>query len=144
MPPRRSAVRVWILRHNRCSPLGPGLQLKGPSVIIDSTGQTTLDPTAILDGTSVSIASGQISLALTDPGNLQSGGGLVLSGTALQSLQSGAQTLSLLSYSSIDTYGAGQIGQNTLANLAIHAAEIRGFNQGERHRPVCRAKHSPR
>ena len=52
-------------------------------------------------------------------------------GDGLQSLQGGAQTLSLLSYSSIDTYGMGQIGQSTLANLTIHAAEIRGFNQGD-------------
>jgi len=111
--------------------IGAGVQLVGPNVIADSTGETTIDPGAILSGTSVSIASGQISLALTDPGNLQSVGGLVLSGTALKSLQSDAQALTLLSYSSIDTYGTGQIGDGTLANLAIHAAEIRGFNQGD-------------
>ncbi|MEI6083057.1 MAG: filamentous hemagglutinin N-terminal domain-containing protein, partial [Verrucomicrobiota bacterium] len=111
--------------------IGAGAKLQGPNVIIDSTGNTTLDPAAILNGTSVSIASGRISLALTDPGNLQSVGGLILSGTALQSLQSGAQALSLLSYSSIDTYGTGQIGQDTFASLALHAAEIRGFNQGD-------------
>ena len=111
--------------------IGAGTQLGGPSVIVDSTGETTLDPGAIVNGKSVAIASGQISLALTDPGNLQSVGGLILSGTALQSLQGGAQTLSLSSYSSIDTYGVGQIGQGSLANLAIHAAEIRGFNQGD-------------
>jgi filamentous hemagglutinin family protein len=111
--------------------IGAGVQLKGSSLIIDSTGQTTLDPGAILNGKSIAIASGQISLALNDPGNLQSVGGLVLSGTALQTLQSGAQSLSLSSYSSIDTYGTGQIGQNALVNLNIHAAEIRGFNQDD-------------
>ncbi len=111
--------------------IGDGAQLRGASVTVDSTGETAIDPGAILNGTSIAIASGQISLALTDPGNLQSVGGMVLSGTALQSLQSSAQSLSLLSYSSIDTYGTGQIGQGTLANLAIHAAEIRGFNQGD-------------
>jgi len=111
--------------------IGAGAQLIGLSVTIDSTGLTTLDPSAVLRATSVSIASGQISLALTDPGNLQSVGGLILSGTALQSLQSGAQSLSLLSYSSLDTYGTGQIGDGALADLAIHAPEIRGFNQGD-------------
>ena len=110
--------------------IGAGAQLKGSAILLDSTGQTTLNPSAILNGKSVAISSGQISLALTDPGNLQSVGGLVLAGTALQTLQGSAQTLSLLSYSSLDTYGVGQIGQSTLANLAIHAAEIRGFNQG--------------
>ncbi len=111
--------------------IGAGAQLVGPTVIIDSTGETSLDPGATLKGSSIAISSGQISLALTDPGNLQSVGGLILSGSALQSLQSGAQALSLVSYSSIDTYGMGQIGQGTLANLDIHAAEIRGFNQGD-------------
>ena len=111
--------------------IGAGAQLVGHSIIIDSTGETTIDPSVILNGTSVAIASGRISLALTDPGNLQSVGGLVLSGTALQTLQGGAQSLSLSSYSSIDTYGTGQIGQDTLVNLNIHAAEIRGFNQGD-------------
>lgn len=110
--------------------IGAGAQLVGAGVVIDSTGQTSLDPSATLKGTSVSIASGQISLALNNPGDLQSVGGLILSGTALQSLQSGAQSLSLLSYSTLDTYGTGQIGDDTLANLAIHAADIRGFNQG--------------
>ena len=109
--------------------IGAGAQLKGANIIIDSTGLTTIDPSAIVNGIATAIASGQISLALTGPGNLQSVGGLILSGTALQTLQNGAQTLSLLSYSSIDTYGVGQIGQSTLANLALHAAEIRGFNQ---------------
>jgi filamentous hemagglutinin family protein len=109
--------------------IGAGAQIAGASVVIDSTGQTTLDPSATLKGSSVSIASGQISLALTDPGSLQSVGGLILSGTALQSLQSDAQSLSLVSYSSLDTYGTGQIGDGALANLAIHAADIRGFNQ---------------
>jgi len=110
--------------------IGAGAQLKGAAILLDSTGQTTLDPSAILNGKSVTIACGQISLALANPGNLQSIGGLVLAGTALQTLQGNAQTLTLLSYSTLDTYGAGQIGQSTLANLALHAAEIRGFNQG--------------
>jgi filamentous hemagglutinin family protein len=111
--------------------IGAGVQLKGPNLIIDSTGETTLDPGAVLNAKSIAIASGQISLALNDPGSLQSVGGLILSGTALQTLQSGAQSLSLSSYSSIDTYGTGQIGQDALVNLNIHAAEIRGFNQGD-------------
>ncbi len=45
----------------------------------------------------------------------------------LQSLLQ-AQSLSLLSYSSIDVYGTGQVGSAGLANLALNAGEIRGFN----------------
>ena len=111
--------------------VGAGSQLKGANIIIDSTGLTTVDPSANVNGKSIAIASGRISLALTDPGNLQSVHGLILSGAALQSLQGEAAALSLLSYSTLDTYGVGQIGQSTLANLTIHAPEIRGFNQGD-------------
>ena len=66
--------------------------------------------------------------------NVGNPSGLVLSSQTLASLQNGAQSLSLLSYSSIDIYGAGDIGavdstgQPTLVNLALHAGEIRGFD----------------
>jgi filamentous hemagglutinin family protein len=111
--------------------IGAGAKLSGQSVIIDSTSETLLDPGAVLQAASIAIGSGQISLALTDPGNLDSISGLILSGAALESLQANAQALSLLSYSSIDTYGSGQIGQGNLANLSLHAGAIRGFNQGD-------------
>jgi hypothetical protein len=60
--------------------------------------------------------------------------GLVLYSSVLQNLEGSARALSLLSYSSFDIYGIGQVGgidsvgQPEVASLALHAAEIRGFN----------------
>jgi len=62
------------------------------------------------------------------PWTLQPTTGLILSNIALQTLQTAAASLSLLSYSSIDLYGSGQIGSPAFLSLALHAAEIRGFN----------------
>ena len=109
--------------------VGAGSILSGGTVTLDSTSATSLDPTASLLGQTINLNSGQISLALTNPGSLQPTTGLVLSGTALASLQS-AKALSLLSYSSLDIYGTGQVGSASLGNLELHAAEIRGFNTG--------------
>src|SRR5262249_20246471 len=99
----------------------------------DSTRATTLDPTATLATKSLSLGSGQISLALGNSSPVSTGSGLVLSGATLQGLQT-AQSLSLLSYSTIDIYGSGQIGgrdssgQPTLANFALRAGSLRGFD----------------
>ncbi len=108
--------------------IGAGATISGASVIIDSTAATSLDPLATLSGDSIALDSGQVSLVLDNPGDLQPTTGLVLSGPALASLQQSAQSLSLLSYSSLDLYGTGQIGSLAVANLALHAGNIRGFN----------------
>ncbi len=116
--------------------VGANAKLSGTSVTLDSTGATSLDSSAVLAGSAVALDSGQISLQLTTPGPLQPTTGLVLSGGALQTLQTGAQSLSLLSYTSLDLYGTGEVGalgaggQPLVASLALHAAEIRGFNAG--------------
>ncbi len=109
--------------------VGAGVQLTGNSVILDSTSGTTLSPAAKLNAGAVSLNSGRISLELAGAGTLPSDAGLVLAGDALSSLQQ-AKSLSLLSYSTVDIYGTGQVGTTSLANLAIHAGEIRGFNTG--------------
>ena len=112
--------------------IGAGAKVSGASLILDSSSATSIDPTAMVSGKSVYIDSGQISLQL---GNLGDPSGLVLSSETLQSLESGAQSLSLLSYSSIDIYGTGDVGaldssgNATLVSLALHAGEIRGFDQ---------------
>jgi filamentous hemagglutinin len=109
--------------------IGAGVLLSGASVTLDSTYGTSLSPTASLLGQTVNLNSGQISLALNNPGVLQPTAGLVLAGAALANLQS-ATSLNFLSYSSLDIYGTGQVGSAGLANLGIHAAQIRGFNTG--------------
>jgi hypothetical protein len=117
--------------------IGANVQLAGANITLDSTGATLLDPSATLKGDAIALNSGQISLELNHPGSLQPTAGLVLSGQALQALQNSAKSLSLLSYSSIDIYGTGQVGgsldasgQYPVESLALSAAEIRGFNNG--------------
>ncbi|MEI7953522.1 MAG: filamentous hemagglutinin family protein [Verrucomicrobiota bacterium] len=112
-----------------------GAKLIGTALILDSTSGTSLSSSAILTGSSVSMNSGQVSIQLDNPGALwlsggQASRGLVLSGTALSSLQASVNSLSLLSYSSMDLYGSGSIGGANVASMALHAAEIRGFNTG--------------
>jgi len=106
--------------------IGAGAQIIGNSLTLDSTYATTLDATAILRGSSINLNSGQISLQFDTPGALQPTVGLVLTGTALQNLTN-ATSLSLLSYSSIDIYGTGSFIMD--GSLALHAGQIRGFNQ---------------
>ncbi|MDD5348928.1 MAG: filamentous hemagglutinin family protein [Chthoniobacteraceae bacterium] len=117
--------------------IGDGARLSGNSVILDSTYATNLSSSAIIGGKFVSLNSGQISLdfeSLGKDGLKETGGkstvGLVLSGDVLQTLVGSVQTLSLLSYSSVDIYGSGSVGNESFEKLAIHAADIRGFDTG--------------
>ena len=107
--------------------IGGGARIAGKSIILDSTFATSLDSTAKLRGDVISLNSGQISLQLDNPGELQPTVGLVLAGRALAGLEN-TRSLSLLSYSSVDIYGSGEF--STEGKLALHAAEIRGFNSG--------------
>ena len=117
--------------------IGAGALLSGAGLTLDSTYATFLDPGAQLIGNAVSLNSGQISLEFEGQGlaDLKKTAGkttvgLVLSGQALRTVMASSKSLSLLSYSSIDLYGAGQVGDATFESLELHAAEIRGFNPG--------------
>lgn len=109
--------------------VGAGVVITGSSITLDSTSALSLDTTAALNGQALNIDSGRISVQLTTPGALQASPGLVLAGQVLQSVQQAA-SLSLLSYSSLDVYGTGQVGSSAMTALALHAGEIRGFNNG--------------
>jgi filamentous hemagglutinin len=114
--------------------IGANAQLTGKSIIVDSTSGTLLDPGAALSGAHVSLGSGQIDIVLSGKGPAPGGTALVLSGVALRDLQTIAESVSLLSYSSIDLFGNGQLGAldaNGLPvanSLALHASEIRGMD----------------
>jgi filamentous hemagglutinin len=111
--------------------VGAGAVIRGGSgLTFDSTGVTTLDEAASFGGQNLTIDSGRISLQLASPGELQPDAGLVLTDAILASLQQSAGTLSLLSYSSIDIYGAGQVGSASVGGFALHAPVFRGFNTG--------------
>ncbi|HEY0340736.1 MAG TPA: hypothetical protein VGC34_08030, partial [Steroidobacteraceae bacterium] len=114
--------------------IGAGASITGAGLILDSTSASTLDPSANLSGETVSIDSGQINLVLD---NSEPAAGLVLSSSVLAGLQGSVQALSLLSYSSIDIYGSGEIGgaadnsgNYPIQSFALHAGEITGENGG--------------
>ncbi|MEY3896642.1 MAG: hypothetical protein RLZZ214_2162 [Verrucomicrobiota bacterium] len=107
-----------------------GSRLTGGIVILDSTNATTLDPAARITATNVGLSSRRISIRLNNPGLLNADSGLVLSGAALDGIQSSAKGLALLSYSGIDIYGEGSIGTSGFESLSLQAASIRGFNTG--------------
>jgi len=116
--------------------VGADAHVSGLNLTLDSTAATGFDASAFITGNAVSLNSGQISLLLDDAGTVGTTSGLVLSGTSLTNLQSNANALSLLSYSSIDIYGHGQIGgvgadnRPSISSLELHAAALRGFNTG--------------
>jgi filamentous hemagglutinin len=105
--------------------IGTLAHVSGASVTLDSSNATTLDLSAVLSGQALNLNSGRISIQLNNPGALQPSPGLVLGGTLLSNLQA-ASALSLLSYSAIDLYGTGTFAAT--GSLALHAAEIRAFN----------------
>jgi len=109
--------------------IGAGADISGGSIILDSSAGTRLSATADLSADSYAIQSGHITLKLDNAGALGANPGLVLSGGALSDLQDGS-SLSLLSYSSIDIYGTGEVGTSDLGRLSLNAGSIRGFNQG--------------
>ena len=102
------------------------------SVIIDSTNGMALNSTTTFSAGAVAFNSGQISVQFPDAGSLrlQSGGqpttGLVLSGASLNALQLSGASLSLLSYSSLDFYGSGQLGNASASSFILHTPEIYG------------------
>jgi filamentous hemagglutinin family protein len=114
--------------------VGADTRLTGESITLDSTSGTVFDPRAGLFGSHVSLGAGLIDVVLSGAGPANGGTALVLSGAELRDLQASAQSLSLLSYSSIDLYGSGQLGEVggdglPIANsLALHAAEVQGID----------------
>lgn len=109
--------------------VGAGAALTGSSLTLDSSKATDLSAKARLRGRAVNLQSGQISLRLDDAPDLLPTDGLVLAGRALRGLAT-AESISLLSYSSLDIYGEGEFGSPRLGNLSLHAGQIRGFNDG--------------
>ncbi len=107
--------------------IGAHAHLLGANILLDSTANTTLDPTAILRGDSISLNSGRISVLLDGTAPLPAAPGLVLGGKVLEGLR-GADRLSLLSYSTLDLYGAGTL--RVAGALELHASDLRGFETG--------------
>jgi hypothetical protein len=104
--------------------IGANSLLGGGSVILDSTHATHLDSTAGLNTQALTLGSGRIDIQL--PGSAADLSGtqdLVLSGKILQDAQQ-VSSLTLTSYTTIDIYGAGEFGSESLKNLALQSAGI--------------------
>ena len=108
---------------------GNASTLTGTSLFLDSTAATSLDSGTILIGSAITLSSGELSIALENPGTIAPTTGLILAGNALSTLLSNTSALTLRSYSNLNLYGTGQIGSNTFQNLTLQAANLRGLNQ---------------
>jgi len=104
--------------------ISAGVVLNGAGITLDSTYASSLNPTASLISSGIALSSGQISIRFENPGPLQPTIGLVLEGNTLATFEA-AKFRSLLSYSSIDLYGSGQLGSRTVGDLTLSAGEIR-------------------
>ncbi len=122
--------------------IGAGASISGIAVTLDSTSAATIDPTAVLDqnpnvkAQELSLSSGALSLQVDPNVSVASAPGLVLTSSALQSLATLVDGLSLSSYSSVNLYGAGSIGALTsgnkpvIQNLTLQGAGIFGYDNG--------------
>ena len=112
--------------------IGAEAQISGRSVLLDSTYGTKLDPTAVLTAQALTLGSGQISIVFGDASGLLTGSvvnpHLVLSGNLLTQAQA-TQYLTLQSYRTIDIYGTGTFGSETLGSLKLLAGGLRGYEQ---------------
>jgi filamentous hemagglutinin family protein len=119
-----------------------GTQLKGASIICDSAGSSSIDPTASIQAASIGIAAGSFALVLDpilEPQSVTSGfevpGTLVLSGGIIDQLAK-SSVLNITSGSTLDFYGStsgingGTFGSDSMLFLGLHAGEIRGFDLG--------------
>ena len=113
--------------------IGANTRIAGAGVILDSTYGTSLDPSALLEAGTLVLGSGQISI-LFDQSLANLAGSvvsphLVISGQFLEDVQQ-VDALVLNSYRTIDLYGAGTFGSESLETLSLFAAGIRGYDQG--------------
>ncbi len=107
-------------------------------VVLDSTNLTSLASSVNLSADQLDLNSGMISVVLPNLATPISSpiSGLVLSSQALGTLQQSVQGLSLLSYSTFDIWGSGDIGAPAsggtyaVQSLTLSAPEIRGFDNG--------------
>lgn len=106
-----------------------GARVSGAGVTLDSSSASDLDAGAIINAQAYHLSAGKISVLLDQPGILEAEPGLTLGGTVLAGLQ-GARSLSLLSYSTLDFYGSGQLGTAATQSLTLSAATLRGLNTG--------------
>jgi len=108
--------------------IGENVTFAGSSVILDSSSSLQMTPSTKLNAPSVILNARAVALVLDN--NLiadDSSGRVVLAGTALDGLAA-SKNLNITSYSTLDIYGAGSFGSDSMESLGLHAGKIRGFN----------------
>lgn len=113
--------------------IGAGASIQGASIILDSTSAMNLDPATVLKTQALTLGSGQISIVFDNaPGPLEGSmvnSHLVLAGDLLDRAQQ-VRSLTLQTYRTLDLYGSGVFGSETLESLVLQGGGIRGYQQG--------------
>lgn len=111
--------------------IGGNARISGGSVLLDSSAGTAIAESATISAGALGLNSGRISLVLDEAADASAAGGLILSGAALDVALGSANSLSLLSYSTIDLFGAGTVGSADFKSLSITAPALRRFGSGD-------------
>jgi filamentous hemagglutinin family protein len=98
-------------------------KLAGTAVVIDSSNQSSISESAVLEARHISIGAGSIVVNFGGSSNAESA--LVLGGALLSKLNA-SNSLALSAYSSFAFAGSGTLGSDSLSNLAIKASGILG------------------
>jgi len=107
--------------------VGEGAQVSGLSVTLDSTASTLLNSQAMISGDYLTFNSGKVIVRLDDAVTVPVTNDLLLTRSIFEGFQN-SQSLSLLSYGTIDIYGSGEFAVG--GELALRAGGIRGFSNG--------------
>ncbi|MEO8627577.1 MAG: filamentous hemagglutinin family protein [Betaproteobacteria bacterium] len=124
--------------HGGVVQIGAGAALRGRSIDIDATQDTSISTDVQLFASAVSLAASRISVGAAPAGTV----GVTLTGELAQQLQH-VTALTLRSYSTLDFYANGILGAADpitgaaqLANLTIDAAGIRGIDAPGTHASI--------
>lgn len=111
--------------------IGSSAAIAGASVIIDSTHAASLSPETSIQAQDLTLAAGQISVVLDGHAGPLVGSEiaphLTLGGRTLD-VALGSENLTLRSYRSIDFYGSGTFGSDSLRTLTLSNNGLRGFS----------------
>jgi filamentous hemagglutinin family protein len=115
--------------------VGAGASVRGVAATLDSTYGFSLDPSAVISGSSVALGAGQISILLNGAGSLAGQldpvvPHLVIAGQTFANLGLADQVTLRTYRGPIDLYGPGTFGSGAVDNLVLESPELRGFDQG--------------
>lgn len=110
--------------------IGAEALVSGVSVVYDSSADIVIDDGARTVAESLALGAGRINLVfdpLLAPSNPV---GLSLFGESIPEFLGSAAKLTLLSYSTVDLYGSGQVGSADASSLVLRTPAVRAFAAG--------------